>query len=46
MEHKERNNSIIASHQYEIINFDDVQKTIAEDIPILKQALAGISTMN
>ena len=29
----------IASHQYEIINFDDVQKTIKEDIPILKAAL-------
>ena len=29
----------IASHQYEIINFDDVQKTIREDIPILKAAL-------
>ncbi len=29
----------IASHQYEIIDFDDVQKTIKEDIPILKSAL-------
>ena len=29
----------IASHQYEIINFDDVQKTIRDDIPILKAAL-------
>ena len=29
----------IAAHQYEIIDFDDVQKTIREDIPILKAAL-------
>lgn len=29
----------IASHQYEIIDFDDVQKTISEDIPILRDAL-------
>ncbi len=29
----------IAAHQYEIIDFDDVQKTIQEDIPILKTAL-------
>ena len=32
----------IASHQYEIINFDDVQKTISEDIPILKEALTAM----
>ncbi len=29
----------IASHQYEIIDFDDVQKTISEDIPLLRDAL-------
>lgn len=29
----------IASHQYEIIDFDDVQKTVSDDIPILKSAL-------
>ena len=29
----------IAAHQYEIIDFLDVQKTIREDIPILKSAL-------
>ena len=31
----------IASHQYEIINFEDVRKTIKEDIPVLKSALEG-----
>ena len=29
----------IASHQYDIIDFDDVQKTIREDIPVLKKVL-------
>jgi len=32
----------IASHQYEIIDFDDVQKTIRDDIPILKAALEAM----
>ncbi len=32
----------IASHQYEIIDFDDVQKTIKDDIPILKSALEAL----
>ena len=30
----------IAAHQYEIIDFDDVQKTIREDLPVLKSALS------
>jgi uncharacterized protein with HEPN domain len=32
----------IASHQYEIIDFDDVQKTIRDDIPILRAALEAM----
>ena len=36
----------IASHQYEIINFDDVQKTIREDIPILKSVLESLDSEN
>ena len=32
----------IAAHQYEIIDFDDVKKTIREDIPLLKQALLHV----
>ena len=32
----------IAAHQYGIIDFDDVYKTITEDIPILKAALLAI----
>lgn len=34
----------IASHQYEIIDFDDVQKTIQEDIPVLKAALESLKS--
>lgn len=34
----------IASHQYEIINFEDVQKTLQEDIPFLKSALESLQT--
>ncbi len=33
----------IASHQYDIINFDDVQKTTREDIPVLKEALESVA---
>ncbi len=29
----------IAAHQYGIIDFDDVYKTVTEDIPLLKAAL-------
>ncbi len=36
----------IASHQYEIIDFDDVQKTIKDDIPILKSALEASDPEN
>ena len=41
MEHIERNESI-RRHQYGIIDFDDVYKTITEDIPILKASLLAI----
>ena len=34
----------IASHQYEIIDFDDVQKTIRDDIPTLKNALDALES--
>ena len=33
----------IAAHQYEIIDFMDVQKTIREDIPALKAALEAVA---
>ncbi len=33
----------IAAHQYEVIDFLDVQKTIREDIPVLKSALESIA---
>ena len=33
----------IAAHQYEIIDFDDVQKTIKDDIPILRKALESVN---
>ena len=29
----------IAAHQYGVIDFDDVYKTVIEDIPTLKSAL-------
>ena len=32
----------IAAHQYGIIDFDDVYKTITEDIPVLKAALLAV----
>ena len=44
MEHEGRNEAIrgfrnIAAHQYGRIDFEDVYKTVTEDIPALKEAL-------
>lgn len=33
----------IAAHQYGIIDFDDVYKTVTEDIPPLKAALLAMN---
>ena len=30
----------IAAHQYDVIDFEDVYKTVTEDIPLLKRTLS------